>query len=102
MIFTEGEEVLILGNICDIYIFFLNLCSENVILYHYGGGGDGAILNKLVNMDKPPKERPTLLFTSVADPHHFYAAPAPGKNFDAAPAPTLPYRKTKFLKRTKV
>jgi hypothetical protein len=28
---------------------------------------------------------------SVAEPHHFYAAPAPGKNFDAfpAPAPTL-------------
>jgi hypothetical protein len=42
---------------------------------------------------------------SVAEPHHFYAAPAPGKNFDAAPAapaPTLLYSKTKFLKRTKV
>jgi hypothetical protein len=26
--------------------------------------------------------------SSVADPHHFYAAPAPGKNFDAAPAVT--------------
>jgi hypothetical protein len=26
---------------------------------------------------------------SVADPHQFYAAPAPGENFDAAPAPTL-------------
>jgi hypothetical protein len=23
----------------------------------------------------------------VAESHHFYAAPAPGKNFDAAPAP---------------
>jgi hypothetical protein len=39
-------------------------------------------------------------------PHHFYAAPepapepAPGKNFDAAPAPatTLMYSKAKFLK----
>jgi hypothetical protein len=48
--------------------------------------------------------------TSVAEPHHFYAAPALGKNFDAAPAapaapapaPTLLYSKTKFLKRTKV
>jgi hypothetical protein len=41
---------------------------------------------------------------SVAEPHHFYAAPAPGKNFDAAPAPTptLLYSKAKFLKRTKV
>jgi hypothetical protein len=45
---------------------------------------------------------------SAAEPHHFYAAPAPdqapGKNFDAAPAPasTLLYSKTKFLKRTKV
>jgi hypothetical protein len=34
--------------------------------------------------------------TSVAGPHHFYAAPAPIKNFDAvldpaAPAPTLLY-----------
>jgi hypothetical protein len=49
------------------------------------------------------------VLTSVAEPHHFYAAPAPapGKNFDAAPAapataPTLLYSKTKFLKRTKV
>jgi hypothetical protein len=50
--------------------------------------------------------------SSVSEPHHFYAAPAPGKNFDAAPAPgknfdaapapTLLYNKTKFLKRTKV
>jgi hypothetical protein len=42
---------------------------------------------------------------SVAEPHHFYAAPAPGKNFDAAlaaPAPTLLYRKAKFLRLTKV
>jgi hypothetical protein len=28
---------------------------------------------------------------SVAEPHHFDAASAPGKNFDAAPAPTLLY-----------
>jgi hypothetical protein len=38
---------------------------------------------------------------SVVEPHHFYAAPAPGKNFDAAPAapaPTLLYSKAKFLK----
>jgi hypothetical protein len=53
--------------------------------------------------------------SSVAEPHHLYAAPAPdpapGKNFDAAPdpaapaqapAPTLLYSKDKFLKRTKV
>jgi hypothetical protein len=42
---------------------------------------------------------------SVAEPHHFYAAlaPAPGKNFDAAPAPAAPapaptllYSKAKF------
>jgi hypothetical protein len=39
---------------------------------------------------------------SVAEPHHFYAAPAPGKNFDAAPAPTLLYSKAKFAKLTKV
>jgi hypothetical protein len=38
----------------------------------------------------------------VAEPDHFYAAPAPGKNFDAAPAPTFLYSKAKFLKRTKV
>jgi hypothetical protein len=31
-------------------------------------------------------------FISVAEPHHFYAAPAPapGENFDAAPAPAAP------------
>jgi hypothetical protein len=46
-----------------------------------------------------------ILISSVAEPHHFYAAPAPGKNFDAAPAalapapaPTLLYSKAKFLK----
>jgi hypothetical protein len=50
-----------------------------------------------------------LEITSVAEPHHFYAAPAlaPGKNFDAAPAapapaPTLLYSMVKFLKQTKV
>jgi hypothetical protein len=45
-----------------------------------------------------------VLLSSVAEPHHLYAAPAPGKNFDAAPAPapTLLYSKAKFLKRTKV
>jgi hypothetical protein len=34
----------------------------------------------------------------------FFAAPAPGKNFDAAPAlaPTLLYSKAKFIKLTKV
>jgi hypothetical protein len=42
------------------------------------------------------------LYSSVAEPHHFYAAPAPSKNFDAAPAPTLLYTKAKFLKWTKV
>jgi hypothetical protein len=43
--------------------------------------------------------------TSVAEPYHFYLAPAPapGKNFDAAlaapaPASTLLYSKAKFLK----
>jgi hypothetical protein len=46
-----------------------------------------------------------IVSTSVAEPHHFNAAPAPGKNFDAAPAPaapapapTLMYSKAKFLK----
>jgi hypothetical protein len=37
--------------------------------------------------------------TSVAEPHHFYAAPAPGENFDAAPAapaPTLLHSKANF------
>jgi hypothetical protein len=48
-----------------------------------------------------------MLKASVAEPHHFYAAPAPalGKNFNAdpapaalAPAPTLLYSKAKFFK----
>jgi hypothetical protein len=47
-----------------------------------------------------------LTLISVAEPHHCYAAlaPAPGTNFDAAPAPaalapapTLLYSKTKFF-----
>jgi hypothetical protein len=44
----------------------------------------------------------TLYLDSVTEPHHFYAAPAPGTNFDPAPAPTLLYSKAKFLKRTKI
>jgi hypothetical protein len=41
-----------------------------------------------------------VLKTSIAEPHLFYAAPAPGKNFDAAPAPapTLLNSKAKFFK----
>jgi hypothetical protein len=39
--------------------------------------------------------------SSVAEPHPFYAAPAPGENFNMAPAPTLLYSKAKILKRTK-
>jgi hypothetical protein len=34
--------------------------------------------------------------TCVAEPHHFDAAPAPGKHFDAAPDPTLLYTKPTF------
>jgi hypothetical protein len=42
-----------------------------------------------------------LIICSVAEPHHISAAPAPGTNFDAAPAapaPILLYTKAKFLK----
>jgi hypothetical protein len=48
------------------------------------------------------------LNSSVAELHHFYGAPAPGKIFDAAPAqaapvapaPTLLYRKATIFKGT--
>jgi hypothetical protein len=36
----------------------------------------------------------TVIYIGVAEPHYFYAAPAPGKNFDAAP--TLLYSKPTF------
>jgi hypothetical protein len=42
------------------------------------------------------------VFVSVAEPHHFYAAPALGETFVATPAPFLLYTKLKFLKGTKV
>jgi hypothetical protein len=29
-------------------------------------------------------------FNGVAEPHHYYAAPVPGKNHDAAPDPAAP------------
>jgi hypothetical protein len=32
-----------------------------------------------------------MVSTSLAEPHHFYAAPAPGENFDVAPAPAPTY-----------
>jgi hypothetical protein len=57
------------------------------------------------HLQRPPplcRRLDMALPSSVAEPHHFYAAPAPGKNFDAAPAPapapTLLYSKAKFLK----
>jgi hypothetical protein len=40
--------------------------------------------------------------TRVVEPHNFYAAPAPGQNFDAAPAPNLLYGKPTFWKQTKI
>jgi hypothetical protein len=45
-----------------------------------------------------------VVWGSVVEPYHFYAAPTPaqGENFEAAPAPTVLYSKAKFLKRTKV
>jgi hypothetical protein len=46
-------------------------------------------------MSLPPPSYDEVGLTSVAEPHHFYAAPA-------APATTLLYSKAKFLKRTKV
>jgi hypothetical protein len=68
------------------------------------GGGEqerknGDILNRrsiIYSCKDPPQNK---LTNSVAP------APAPGVNFDAAPAapaPTLLYSKAKFLKRTKV
>jgi hypothetical protein len=64
---------------------------------------------KLIDAEKEVIQCPLLFFTkfirlvstSVSEPHHFYAAPAPapGENFDAAqaaPAPTLLYSKAKF------
>jgi hypothetical protein len=39
---------------------------------------------------------------SVAEPHHSYADPAPGKNFDAAPAHSLLYTKQTFFRQTMV
>jgi hypothetical protein len=40
------------------------------------------------------------LSSSVAEPHHFSAAPAPGKNFDAALAPAAPALATTLLLNT--
>jgi hypothetical protein len=58
---------------------------------------------------KVPTNTGTSTCTSVAEPHHYYAAPDPGTNFDArcsralaAPAPTVLYSKPTFLKRTRV
>jgi hypothetical protein len=37
---------------------------------------------------------------SVAEPHHCYAALAPSKSFNAAPAPSLPNTKPTLLPQT--
>jgi hypothetical protein len=36
------------------------------------------------------------ILNNVAEPHPFFAAPAPGKNFDAAPAAPAPANELKF------
>jgi hypothetical protein len=56
-----------------------------------------------VNSVKASKKK-IIHYSSIAEPHHFYAALAPSKNCDVAPAPapTLLYSKAKILKGTKV
>jgi hypothetical protein len=44
----------------------------------------------------------TVFVSSVAESHNFYATPALGESFDTALAPTLLYRRSKFLKGIKV
>jgi hypothetical protein len=51
-----------------------------------------------VSCSPAPAAALTILYTSVAELYHFYADPAPGKNFDAAPAPTILYSRSNFLK----
>jgi hypothetical protein len=79
------------------------------------GGGD-QMLSNCQNFSRigliflPDNKISCLMYcrNSVVEQHHFYVAPAPGKNFDAAtaapaaPAPILLHSKAKFLKLTKV
>jgi hypothetical protein len=61
---------------------------NNAIIIALSNTGSFAHINKITE-------------TSVAEPNHFYAAPAPGENFDAAtaaPVPTLLYSKAKIFK----
>jgi hypothetical protein len=53
-------------------------------------GGEGVTLNKRKLIRHFP-----IYITSVAEPHHFYAAPAP------APAPTLLYSRSNIFKGVK-
>jgi hypothetical protein len=52
------------------------------------------LLTSLAEPEQEPQEADSIfiLFLSVAEPHQFYAAPAPatGENFDAAPAQAAP------------
>jgi hypothetical protein len=52
---------------------------------------------------KPAAVTDGLFQHQCAEPHHFYAAPAPGNNFDAAPAsaPTLLYSQQNFKNELK-
>jgi hypothetical protein len=82
-------------------------CTANKLLENYGFLQRFSIYTKTIFGSLL---RLGTFIPSVAEPHHFYVAPDPGKNFDAAPAapaapapaPTLLYSKAKFLKRTKV
>jgi hypothetical protein len=43
-----------------------------------------------------------MFISSVAEPHHFFAAPAPGENFYAAPATPSPAPAPTLLYRSKI
>jgi hypothetical protein len=64
-----------------------------------GSGSDFLNVRITALYPYPDVNKFSTVFFSVAEPHHFYAAPV--KNFDPAPAPTLLYSKIKFLKQTK-
>jgi hypothetical protein len=90
LLLYKGEDVNWWLNIYKIFLYFLL-----PLLFFLSPSLYAVLLQHLFSQT---------LLVSVAEPHHFSAAPAPDENFDAAPAPapTLLFSIANFLKRTKV
>jgi hypothetical protein len=94
----NNQKTLIL--VCGALLQLLHNMVLSCLHIHSGVPHDAIVVAAFVGM--PLQLDAGIGDCSVKEPHHIYSVTTPGKNFDAAPAPTLLYSQAKFLKWTKV